>query len=811
MNAPLTKAEAIAACDVPGLRCALRAALLANVDSIPGELKAIKGWLVWKATTIDPTRGKFNKIPIYPSSRQNRHGEQGSAADMANLGTWDEAMAALNDDKSLAGVGFALLPDFGVLALDVDHCVTDGKLRPDVDLLVDDTYAEFSPSGTGIRAFWLGEARDGKNHDTGYELFHSKGFVTITGNWIVGGPLPVLSDDMRVKLETLSRATGKSDKKGKTERLNEAAANDPRLKAIIAAGLYERDMGDGKHSICCPFEHRHSDAGRAAGDGDTTYFQPHYNGYTEGYIFCHHTHGNDQSKYWAKIGCDPLGEAVQKILAAYESPTGDGWPDPHPIPDDLPPVPTFDLALLPDALRPWISDIAERMQISPDIPAIGAVTALSAAIGRRVQIRPKAHDDWTVVPNLWGGVVAPPGYMKSPALSEVMKPLHRLESEAHREHVSELTEWAAAKERIKLRNRAHEQLTVSKIKKKDTDLPELLPEPEEPVATRYTVNNFSLEALGEVLLGNPNGVLAFSDEIHGLLLMAQKPGNEGLNDFLLSAWNGDGAFTFDRIGRGLNRRIPHVCVAVLGGIQPGRLVEHIRGATHGGAGDSGLVQRFQLLTWPDLREEWTLVDRQPDQAAQEGVYRVFERVVGRGLQDPMDGLGADDDPSIRRFDGEAQAAFYVWLEGLERELRGDAIPSVMASHLSKYRSLVPSLALIFAVADNVKGAVPLRHLRQAISWAEYLRPHAERAYSCTTRPDTRHARALIAKIRDGSVSDGFKPSDVYLKGWSLLDRDGLTKATDLLCDLVYLVRVETRPDGAGRPSITFKINPKGEG
>lgn len=101
------------------------------------------------------------------------------------------------------------------------------------------------------------------------------------------------------------------------------------------------------------------------------------------------------------------------------------WPEPQPIPDDLPPVPAFDLGLLPASLRPWIADIAERMQISPDLPAIGAITALSAAIGRRVQIMPKAHDDWTVIPNLWGVVVAPPGYMKSPALSEVMKPLHR--------------------------------------------------------------------------------------------------------------------------------------------------------------------------------------------------------------------------------------------------------------------------------------------------------------------------------------------------------------------------------------------------
>jgi putative DNA primase/helicase len=634
-------------------------------------------------------------------------------------------------------------------------------------------------------------------------LFHSKGFVTVTGDFVVGGDIPALPDSLRDKLEALATAKAAPQPPKRLAppagRGDAKAPTDPRLQAIKAAGLYERDMGKGKHSICCPLEHLHSDLGRPPGDGDTTYFQPNTNGYEEGWIHCLHTHTNDQAVYWDKLGYNPAGEAMRKLLA------GDGWPEPQPIPDDLPPVPTFDLGLLPKSLRLWIADIAERMQISPDIPAIGAVTALSAAIGRRVQIMPKAQDDWTVVPNLWGVVVAPPGYMKSPALSEVMKPLHRLEAEAFKEHEAKMREWSQEMVRASILRAATKSAALKSLKsnlKGKIDI--AAGDPDMPVAKRYTVNNFSLEALGEVLLANPDGVLAFSDEIHGLLMMAHKPGNEGLNDFLLSAWNGDGAHTFDRVGRGV-RRVERCCVAVLGGIQPGRITEHVIGATSGGAGDSGLLQRFQLLTWPDIREEWELVDRPPNMEARDVASEVFNRLAKKVTPEDVFGNKEED---IRRFDAPAQAAFFAWLTDLEAELRGQDLPLVMASHLSKYRSLVPSLALIFAVADGVAGAVPLQYVEQAIGWANYLRPHAERAYACALRPDTRHARALLDKIKEGAITDTFKLADVYWKGWGQLDRDGAVKAADVLCDLNYLWRDEVRNPSGGRPSVSFHINPK---
>src|SRR6185436_7121335 len=92
-------------------------------------------------------------------------------------------------------------------------------------------------------------------------------------------------------------------------------------------------------------------------------------------------------------------------LRSSEGSTGAGplevaWVEPHALPDELSPVPDFDDRLLPEALRPWLADVAERTQCPPEYAAAAALVALASVIGRGCAIRPKRHDDWTVVPNL---------------------------------------------------------------------------------------------------------------------------------------------------------------------------------------------------------------------------------------------------------------------------------------------------------------------------------------------------------------------------------------------------------------------------
>lgn len=297
----------------------LRADFLKNYENIPVELKRIACWLVWQIGSIDTEKGKASKIPAYATTGKNRSGAQGSPDDLANLVTFDEAMKAFRRNNRFAGLGFATLPEFGITALDFDHCVDGGVIRPDVLTEVVNTYAEISPSGSGVRAVILGTSTDGKNHTAGFELFHSKGFVTVTGNQIendyfeLGMPLQQLDTPTREKLERM--AGSKVRDEGSKQR-----RADPIIEAFKRAGLYERDMGRGKHSVGCPFNDDHSDPEREPGDGDTVIQEAHFNGYDRTIIHCSHSHCADRTQrdFLVAIGVDDLDGIFDTIVDAAD-------------------------------------------------------------------------------------------------------------------------------------------------------------------------------------------------------------------------------------------------------------------------------------------------------------------------------------------------------------------------------------------------------------------------------------------------------------------------------------------------------------
>jgi len=484
---------------------------------------------------------------------------------------------------------------------------------------------------------------------------------------------------------------------------------------------------------------------------------------------------------------------MSNVVASLDAaaPVPESWPLPMPLPDTLPPVQTFTPDLLPESLRAWAADIAHRMQCPPDFPAVGAVVAASSLIGARAVVQPKARDDWQVVPNLWGLAVGNPSVKKSPALAEALKPLHRLQADEAERHQAEREVWEVDCKVNELRAQSREkEAREAVLKSKDYAVARAIlserDETTEPVARRFVVNDTSVEKLGELLAVNPWGTLAYRDEIYGLLTGMDKQGQEGARAFYLQSYDGDKSYTFDRIGRG-TKAIPRVCLAMIGGIQPGRLQDYIRAAVSGGSGDDGLLQRFALTVWPDVSREVAYVDSWPDAGAKERAWAVFERLAQ--LQP-----AGDTEPQVWRFDADAQDVFAEWLVRLDTELvSGELHP-----------------ALVFALVDTPgAGAIGAPELRRAIAWGQYLRTHAERMYSAATTPETGGAAALLRKIKAGALGDTFTVREVSRKCWSgLPSPEVVRKAADVLTEFDWLHRLPPSDEGAiGRPSERYAVNP----
>ncbi len=151
---------------------------------VPAELRLIPGWLIWRFEQY-PGEAKARKVP-YWTDGTIRHGQQGSPTDRARLTPFAAARDAAAR-MGYSGVGFAPLPDFGYTFLDFDNCVgPSGEIAPEIEQIVARTYAEFSPSGKGIRAALKGNLGNHKSPSTpeqfGFETFSTSMFVTFTGN-----------------------------------------------------------------------------------------------------------------------------------------------------------------------------------------------------------------------------------------------------------------------------------------------------------------------------------------------------------------------------------------------------------------------------------------------------------------------------------------------------------------------------------------------------------------------------------------------------------------------------------------------------
>jgi Protein of unknown function (DUF3987) len=503
---------------------------------------------------------------------------------------------------------------------------------------------------------------------------------------------------------------------------------------------------------------------------------------------------------------------AEKLRTLAEAPQD--WLAPKPLPAGMVPVDPFDYEFLPVALRPWVKDTSNRLQCPADFVAVAAVTALGTLIGRRLGIKPQAKTDWLEIPNLWGMFIGPPGLMKSPAMDEALKYLHRLEAEARIKNSEAHEKYEKQAHAFKLKKEAKIALAKKALEKNPATCVDLdfSDEPKEPAPLRYVTNDSTYEGLGELLIGNPMGILVERDEIVSLLKYLEDEEHVVARSFYLTGWSGKSGYSIDRIGRG-HRPIEAVCIGVLGNTQPAKISEFIRRANADGTGGDGLMQRFGLMVWPDAPTTWENVDEYPDAEAKEAAWRVFEHASKIDLNEVLK-LGAQkgefDSVPYLRFDPDALKEFSAWRAGHEAMIRSGEGAPALEGHLAKYRTLVPVLALINHVADERdKGAVSQKSVIRALAFAKYLESHARRVYSAGIVAEVAAAKAILKHIKNGDLVDGFTAREVRRKCWAhLTEGDHIATGIELLIDHHCLATQDLPPGRkGGRPSASYLINP----
>ncbi|PIR83675.1 hypothetical protein COU18_03275 [Candidatus Kaiserbacteria bacterium CG10_big_fil_rev_8_21_14_0_10_51_14] len=156
-----------------------------------------KCWVLYQLITLPD--GRTDKVPKALS------GHNAKPNDPSTWSTFPEADAAR---KHFSGVGVMFADK--VLGVDLDHCIVDGAVSPEITEFIEKahTYTEISPSGTGLHVYFLltgpvtlerNKAPRGKGAD--YECYTTGRWFTYTENpWTTSYSLRTVNPDEALEL-----------------------------------------------------------------------------------------------------------------------------------------------------------------------------------------------------------------------------------------------------------------------------------------------------------------------------------------------------------------------------------------------------------------------------------------------------------------------------------------------------------------------------------------------------------------------------------------------------------------------------------
>lgn len=500
----------------------------------------------------------------------------------------------------------------------------------------------------------------------------------------------------------------------------------------------------------------------------------------------------------------PAHPARKRVIPAPEK---GAFRDLVPLPDGISPVAPFTADLLPEAVRPYVMEVARKNGIAPDYPAAAMVAALGAVIGRRVGIYPTPGKAARVVPTLWAALLYDhPLAMESPAIPQILEPLTLLAADAHAEFVEKQRAHQVRQAAYDAaRNAWTQQVEQAARAGKNTDslLAKHPTAPEPPRQRRYRTSAGSVEKLIALMNDNPRGLMLFRDDLSAWLGSLARTGREGERHFFLACAGGaESSLDYDGGSSGtLHCHAPGL--AVLGGAH----ADIYRKLVTRDTGNLGqLASRFGLTVCPDSPMQPDRADG-TDAEGEDGsrVHPLFRRLDSLRLP-------AGETASLQ-FDEAAREIADRWMAGLETRLTH--MPDLLfAAHLATHRQLLPALALIFHLVEVAEGDGQLRPVTApatllAARWCDYLATHAGRLYGTAEAAHVEGARVLLSRLVAGEVASPFKVRDIYRRHWTRLSTPEVAQAAVRVLEQHAYLAATPLPttERGGKPTRLYHLNP----
>ena len=152
-------------------------------EKLPHELKELDQWCCFRIEQV--ANGRFTKRPYNPITNDMAKSNDDS--------TWVTFEEAYKNSKNYDGIGFFFKQPYVGIDLDkVENEIQEYLENPDTDNIIGEfinvleTYAEISPSGTGIHLITKGELPPKGRRRGNVEIYDTGRFFTMTGKHIGG-------------------------------------------------------------------------------------------------------------------------------------------------------------------------------------------------------------------------------------------------------------------------------------------------------------------------------------------------------------------------------------------------------------------------------------------------------------------------------------------------------------------------------------------------------------------------------------------------------------------------------------------------